>query len=113
MKKILFVIRSLELGGITTSLVNLLDHIEETEKDKFDIDVLTFAQNPDITLPDYVKVLDGTKNLELAVTSFYEIISSKKLFNIIKRILLMIKVRFIGSDKFFRKELKKIAIKDY
>ena len=112
MKKVLFVIRSLELGGITTSLVNLLDHIEETGKDNFDIDVLTFAQNPSITLPDYVEVLDTTKNLNLAVTSFYEIIKSKKILNIIKRILLIIEVRIIGPDKFFRKELKKIAVKD-
>ena len=112
MKKVLFVIRSLEVGGITTSLVNLLDHIEETGKDNFDIDVLTFAQNPNITLPDYIEVLDTTKNLRLAVTSFYEIIKSKKICDIIKRILLMIEVRIIGSDKFFRKELKKLAIKD-
>ena len=65
MKKILFVIRSLELGGITTSLINLLEHIEETAKDEFDIDVLTFAQNSGANLPDYVKVLNTTKNLKL------------------------------------------------
>ena len=109
MKKILFVIRSLELGGITTSLINLLEHIEETAKDEFDIDVLTFAQNSGANLPDYVKVLNTTKNLKLAVTPFYEIVKGKKISDIIKRILLMIEVRLIGSDKFFRKELKKIA----
>ena len=112
MKKILFVIRSLEMGGITTSLVNLLDHIEENEKNNFDIDVLTFAQNPNITLPEYVEVLGTTKKLRLAVTSFYEIVKSRKISDIIKRILLMIEVRIIGPDKFFRRELKKIVIKD-
>ena len=112
MKKILFVIRSLELGGITTSLINLLEHIEETAKDEFDIDVLTFAQNSGANLPDYVKVLNTTKNLKLAVTPFYEIVKCKKISDIIKRILLMIEVRLIGSDKFFRKELKKLAVKD-
>lgn len=114
MKKVLFVIRSLEMGGITTSLVNLLDHIVENGKDDFDIDVLTFAHNPNVTFPDYVKVLDTTKKLRLAVTSFYEIIKSKIITDIIKRVLMMVEVRLIGSDKFFRKELKKLVVeKEY
>lgn len=111
---ILFVIQSTAVGGITTSLLNLIEHIDAIDNNKFNIDVLAFANNSNIEFSKSTNVMEANKNLVLASTSFYDVIKSGNLLNIIKRICLMLKVRVIGSDKFYRGEFNKLdKLKQY
>ncbi len=63
MKKILFVIRSLEFGGAEKSLVNLLHELPE---DKYEIDLLLFKKKGGFLeqLPENVRLLETPKALE-------------------------------------------------
>ena len=111
---ILFVIQSTAIGGITTSLLNLIEYIDGINDNKFNIDIFTFANNSNIEFPKSTNVMEANKNLFLASTSFYDVIKSGNLFSIIKRIFLMLKVRVIGSDKFYRCEFNKLdKLKQY
>ena len=108
-QNVLFVIHSMATGGISTSLVNLIEYLDKTKKDEFNFDLLVFAKNPrESALPNFVNILYANKNLQLSATPFYDVLKSKKCIDIAKRILLMIKVRIVGSDRFYRAELKKI-----
>ena len=111
---ILFVIQSTAIGGITTSLFNLIEYIDAIDDNRFNIDIFTFANNSNIEFPKSTNVMEANENLILASTSFYDVIKSGNLLSIIKRIFLMLKVRMIGSDKFYRCEFNKLdKLKQY
>lgn len=107
-KQILFVVQKLTVGGITSSLVNFIDFLNEKYPDAFEIDLFTFsslkrAEN----IPENINIFHGNKLLELSATSFFDVLKSKKVLSIIMRVFLMIYVRIIGSDSFYGKILEK------
>ena len=107
-KQILIVAQKLTVGGITTSLVNFLDFLNKKYQNDIEIDLFAFSSLKCAdNIPRNVRVTFGNKLLELAATSFFDVLKSKKNFDIITRILLMIYVRLIGSDAFYDKILKK------
>lgn len=63
MKKILFVIHSMDFGGSERSLVNLLHELPE---DKYQVDLLMFQKRGRLLeqLPSWVRVLDTPKDLD-------------------------------------------------
>lgn len=107
-KQILIAVQKLTVGGITSSLVNFIDFLNEKYPDTFEIDLFTFSSlNCADDIPKNINVIHGNKLLELSATSFFDILKSKNILNIILRIFLMIYVRIIGSDSFYNKILKK------
>lgn len=102
-KKVLFVAYNLAMGGIHTSLINFLQLIDEKYADQYDVDLFTFGKGvlmPQI--PDSVHVICGKKLLELSSYSFYDVLSSKNVWHIFLRVLMMVYVRIVGSDRFYR-----------
>ena len=106
-KKVLFVAYNMTMGGIHTSLLNFLQLIDEEYADQYDVDLFTFGKGALMPqIPASVNVICGKKLLELSSYSFYDVLSSKNIWNIFLRILTMIHVRIVGSDKFYRTMFK-------
>lgn len=107
-KQILIVVQNLTVGGITSSLINFIDYLNEKYPNDMEIDLFTFSSlNSADNIPQNICISHGNKLLELSATSFYDVLKSKKITDIILRILLMICVRIIGSQSFYGKILKK------
>lgn len=105
-KKILFAAQNMYIGGVQTSLVNLLYNIKDN--DEYDIDMFIFGDGPLMEqIPANVKVTQGNMLLRLSATPFAEVIKSRKLPDIILRIFLIIYVRIKGSEAFYTKMLEK------
>lgn len=102
-KKVLFVAYNMAMGGIHTSLINFLQLMDETCADQYDVDLFTFGKGALMPqIPDSVHVICGKKLLELSSYSFYDVLSSKNIWHIFLRILMMVYVRIVGSDRFYR-----------
>ncbi len=99
--KLLFVARNMEMGGIQKALVNTL---KEISKDgSFDIDLFIFGRGPLIQeLPENVHVYYGSLLLTLVSTPFSAVREKRSLFPLLLRVLCMIAVRVMGSEKFYR-----------
>lgn len=107
-KKILFVAQNFEVGGVQTSLINLLNELDANYADKYDISLFSFGKGRFVSqVPDSVKKEFGNFFLSLAATPFTEVIRSKNPIKIFVRLMLMVYVRIIGSEKFYFKQLKK------
>ena len=107
-KQVLIVVQNLTVGGITSSLFNFLDYLNEKYSSDIEIDLFAFgsSKRADV-IPENIKTTHGNKLLELSAISFFDVLKSKKALDIIIRIFLMIYVRIIGSDGFYNKILKK------
>ena len=106
-KKVLFVAYNLAVGGIQTSLINFLRVIDEKCPDQYDVELFTFGKGALMPqVPGSVRVICGKKLLELSSYSFYEVLSSKNIWHIFLRIMMMIYVRIVGSDRFYRTMFK-------
>ena len=102
-KKVLFVAYNMAMGGIHTSLINFLQLMDETCADQYDVDLFTFGKGvlmPQI--PDSVNVICGKRLLELSAYSFYDVLRSKNIWDIFLRLMSMVYVRIVGSDRFYR-----------
>lgn len=110
MKKILFVARDFEVGGVQTSLLSLLKKISKCNE--FEIDLFVFGKGELIShIPENVSVVYGGRCLELSATAFEKVKKSKKIRDIMLRLLLMFYVRIVGSERFYRNVLKKHIFK--
>lgn len=105
-KKILFVLNSMELGGIAKSLSNLLFYMEKY-KDDYDVDLLLFKQQGFYIkeIPKYVKLINEKKSMQIFGVSQKESTKYGKLFHL-KRTMIACFSRF-----FTHKLPLKIAIK--
>ena len=114
-KQILIVVQNLTVGGITSSLINFIDYLNEKHSNELDIDLFTFSSLKQTrNIPDNINMTHGNKLLELSATSFFDVLRSKNIVNIFIRIILMIYVRLVGSEVFYNKILKKhINTKEY
>lgn len=102
-KKVLFVAYNLAVGGIHTSLINFLKVIDEKCADQYEVDLFTFGKGALMPqIPASVHVICGKKLLGLSACSFYDVLSGKNIWDIFLRILMMVYVRIVGSDKFYR-----------
>lgn len=113
MKKILFVAQNFEIGGVQTSLLNLLNELCEKHPDEFDINLFSFGKGEFVNqIPDAVSAKFGNLFLSLAATPFGEVIKRKNPLKILVRIMLMIYVRLVGSEKFYRQMFRKHRYKE-
>ena len=106
-KKLLFVAYNMAMGGIHTSLINFLQLIDENHADQYDVDLFTFGKGalmPEI--PDSVHVICGNKLLGLSACSLYDVLSSRNMWDIFLRIMMIIYVRIVGSDNFYHTMFK-------
>lgn len=102
-KKVLFVAYNMAMGGIHTSLINYLQVIDEKCADQYEVDLFTFGKGVLMSqIPDSVNVTCGKRLLGLSACSFYDVISSKNIWNILLRAMMMLYVRIVGSDRFYR-----------
>ena len=107
-KQILIAVQKLTVGGITSSLVNLIDYLNEKYPDTLEIDLFTFSSLKSAkNIPQNITLIHGNKLLELSATSFFDVLKSKNVLNIIIRIFLMMYVRVVGPASFYAKILKK------
>lgn len=114
-KQVLVVVQNLTVGGITSSLINFIDYLNEQYQNELDIDLFTFSSlNQVYDIPQNINMSHGNMLLELSATSFFDVLKSKNIRNIFIRIFLMLYVRLIGSESFYNKILKKhINTKEY
>lgn len=83
-KKILFVVpRMPGIGGIESSLINLLNTISKDENLEIDLCVLANQIKKREQIPKNVKIIPGSKFYEYSLTNFHE---NKKKFSISKKI---------------------------
>lgn len=92
-----------------TALVNLIKTL--SSKDNTELEVFLFGEGDLLDeVSDSVKVYQGTKALRLVATPFREVLKSRRLSDILFRILLMLLVRVMGSPRFyhwlFKKQMK-------
>lgn len=107
-KNLLFVAYNMSMGGIQTSLINFLQLIDEKHADQYDVDLFTFGKGVLLSeVPASVRVICGKKLLALSACPFYDVLSSGNVWDILLRIMMMIYVRIVGSDKFYRTMFKK------
>ena len=103
-KKILFAAQNMTMGGIQTSLLNLLKKIEKS----YEIDLFVFGEGDLLSsVPENVKIIKGKTLLRLAATPFKDVLKSKKPTDIFLRCAIMVYVRLIGSDKFYSQLFKR------
>ncbi|GAA0176820.1 hypothetical protein SH2C18_01670 [Clostridium sediminicola] len=107
--KLLFVAQNLQMGGIQKALVNTIKELHKEKK--YDIEVFLFGDGVLLKdIPENISVYRGSLLLRLVSTPFSVIKGEKNIFYLFIRIICMIFVRIIGSDKFYSYLLKKQKI---
>ena len=107
-QRILFVAQNMDVGGIQTSLVNLLKHIDTHRADEYEISLFTFGKGALLSnIPNSVSVILGNRFLQLSAEPFFSVMKRKQPADILLRILLMLYVRLWGSKCFYRKQFRK------
>ena len=112
MKNILFVVDEKKMGGVSVLLSDILNKISLKNK-QIDIMILHNSGNYLDDLPKNINIIYGTKFFEVVDLSFKEVIKSKKISLIYKKIklILMMKTGIIKSK--IIKERKKCIQKRY
>ena len=73
-QRILFVAQNMDIGGIQTSLVNLLKFIEKQRPDELEISLFTFGKGDLLSeVPKSVSVTVGNRFLQLSAEPFFHI----------------------------------------
>ena len=106
MKKLLFVAQNMAVGGVQTSLVNLLNEI--CAGGEYEVHMFTFA--PGVLLdqvPEQVRVTCGGKVLRLSATPFWQVLRSANPVDIVLRIWLILWARLRGSRHVYEWMLRK------
>jgi len=112
MKKILFVVDENKMGGVSILLEDMLKMIDLTDK-KIDILVLHDSGDKLKDLPDTVNVIYGTKYFEVVDLPIKEIIKTKNIKNLIKKMILVFDMK-TGLIKYkIKRERKKILKENY
>ena len=107
-QRILFVAQNMDIGGIQTSLVNLLKFIEKQRPDELEISLFTFGKGDLLSeVPKSVSVTVGNRFLQLSAEPFFSVLKRRQPVDIFLRILLMLYVRLFGSERFYRKQFQK------
>ena len=105
---ILFVAQNMDVGGIQTSLVNLLKYIDMHRSDEYKISLFSFGKGALLNqIPESVSVITGNRFLQLSAEPFFSVLKRKQPVDILLRILLILYVRIRGSEHFYRKQFQK------
>lgn len=104
--KILFVAQNLEMGGIQKALINTVKEL--SKNNDMEIDLFLFGEGPLMKeLPEHINIYPGSLLLKLVSTPFLIVKENGSYLHIIIRVLCMIGVRVLGSEKFYRLLFKK------
>ena len=107
-QRILFVAQNMDVGGIQTSLVNLLKYVDTHHSDDYEISLFSFGKGALLNqIPNSVPVTLGNRFLQLSAEPFFSVLKRKHPADILLRILLMVYVRLRGSERFYRKQFQK------
>lgn len=99
--KILLVAQNLQIGGVQTSLVNLLQELSKDES--IELHLFVFSKGSLLShIPKVVKVFYGNYLLRLVATPFAAVRKARNIFDITVRIFCMLLVRLLGSKRFYR-----------
>ena len=99
--KILFVAQNLNIGGVQTSLKNTCNMLLKEYAD-IDIELFTFSDGAISELLDKrIKVKKGKKLLNLLLTPINDIKTSKRLFDLFLRYLLILCAKIIGVKNLY------------
>lgn len=110
MKKILFVAQNMQIGGTKKALVNHLKTMPTGD----DVSLFVFGDGPLMEeIPSFVRVIKGRRLLRLIATPFKTVLGSHNFVEIFLRILLMVLVRIIGSERMYLWLLKGYCEESY
>ena len=112
MRKILFVVDERQMGGVSVLLDDILKRINLK---KFNVDVMVLHNNGDYLddLPEGVDVIYGSPFFEVVDLSLKEVIKTKNIFKIIKKIYLVFLMKTGLIKGKIKKERKKCLSKKY
>lgn len=112
MWKILFVVDERQMGGVSVLLDDILKRINLK---KFNVDVMVLHNNGDYLddLPEGVDVIYGSPFFEVVDLSLKEVIKTKNIFKIIKKIYLVFLMKTGLIKGKIKKERKKCLSKKY
>lgn len=112
MRKILFVVDERQMGGVSVLLDDILKRINLR---KFNVDVMILHNNGDYLgdLPEGVNVIYGSPFFEVVDLSLKEVIKTKSIFKIIKKIYLVFLMKTGLIKGKIKKERKKCLSKKY
>ncbi|PZX04824.1 glycosyltransferase involved in cell wall biosynthesis [Psychrobacillus insolitus] len=120
--KLLFVGQNLQIGGIQKALINTLkelkkENIKKNIDSDIEIDLFLFGDGVLIKdIPYKVNLYSGSLFLRLISTPYSVVKDKGNIFHLLLRIVGMVIVRIIGSEKFYRqlfKMQKKLDKYDY
>lgn len=105
--KVLFVIDKLNMGGVSSSLINLLNEIHES----YDCYILDFSGNQKILkkIPRNVKIISGGKTLSILGKTQKEVFKESFLLGMFRAILVMISKVISG---YFARKILFLFVKD-
>lgn len=112
MKNILFVVDENRMGGVSILLEDIVKMINLKNKN---IDILVLHNSGDRIkdIPDNVNVIYGSKYFEVVDLPIKEIIKSKNIKNLIKKMILVFDMKTGLIKNKIKRERKKILKKDY
>lgn len=106
MQRILFVAQNMAVGGIQTSLINLLNEI--CAGGEYEVHLFTFAPGALMDqVPETVQVTCGRRLLRLSATPLVQVLKSANIVDIALRIGLILWARLFGSRHVYGKMLRK------
>lgn len=106
MKKLLFVAQNMAVGGIQTSLVNLMDEI--CARGEHEVHLFTFAPGALLDqVPEQVSVTCGGKLLRLSATPFGQVLRSANIVDIVLRMWLILWAQMRGSRRVYERLLRR------
>ena len=114
-QKVLFVAQKMAVGGIASALVNLLELMCRTQGDEYEITLFTFSGGALLErIPSAVKVEVGGRGLRVISSSIRDVLKSRNVADIVARLWYMAYAKVFGSDKVYRRLLKRCKDKtDY
>ncbi|MBR6642026.1 MAG: glycosyltransferase, partial [Clostridia bacterium] len=111
-KKVLFVVDERKLGGVSIVLENILSKIDLK---RLDITVLVLHNNGTrlSNLRPEIKVIYGTKKLDIVDRGVKELLFSGNLFGALRKLYLAYLMKICKAKKYMSKIRKEMKLEDY
>ena len=112
MKKLLFVVDNLVMGGVTTVLLNLLNHMDYK---KYEIDLLVLHYNSEegVKLPSNVSLIKGDETYKYVDYAIGRIIKNKDIKGLCGKLWLVFLLKTGLIKNAIAKSRKKMLLKQY
>ena len=109
-KKLLFVGQNLCVGGVQTAFIN---HLKKLSKNsQYDITVYLFSKGKLLDqLPQNIKIIEGSKMLQLISLPYDDVKQTKNVIKIMLRAGAVIIANWIGVETFYRMCFRKLPFK--